>query len=228
MNLLTKKRKTWEHSTESLRNAARPFERVYGVRCDPDRLDDDERVEFAELARRGTSEERGVDLSPLGRRERAALERLIEKAAGEAGLFARRREEAAATARIRELARRAMQPARRLHLEEAGSVTFPAELFRHLREGVVWPEDVAVLFAVVGILENATTLAPRSRIEAGTLVIDRTFGLFGSADPEQRASRWKDSLANLHRVGWLTVEDARGTIRVRPGPGLAAALPRAS
>jgi hypothetical protein len=230
MNLaknLAKKRKTAETSREALLTAGRPFERVYGIRLDPDRLDDDERERFADLARRATTDERGVNLAPLGKRDRAALERLLGKAAGEESLIERRREEAKLIAETRELARRAMQPAQRLRLEEAGSVTFPAELFRHLREGVVWAEDIGALFAVVAMLENATTLAPRSRIETGTLVLDRTYGLFGPADPEQRG-RWRDSLVNLDRVGWLAVEDKGTTIRVRPGPQLASALRRAS
>jgi hypothetical protein len=217
MNLLTKKRKTWETSTESLRNAARPFERVFGVRCDPERLDDDEREQFAELARKATSEERGVNLSPLGRRERAALERLLEKAAGEADLFERRREEAAATARIRELAERAVRPSARPRFEERGAVILPRAVFEQLRGGYLWVEHVGLLAFVVAQMENGVCLAPQGRYEDGSLVIDHGWGLTGSCDGEGTFSRWKQIIEHLERNAWLDVERSGRQWRITRG-----------
>src|SRR5919109_3678548 len=143
---LTKRRRTADTTREALLAAGRPFERVYGVRLDPDRLDDDEREQFAELARKARSEEGGgVNLSPLGRRERAALERLLEKAVGETGLFERRRQEAAATVKIRELAERAVRPSARPRFEERGAVILPRAVFEQLRGGYLWIEHVGLL-----------------------------------------------------------------------------------
>jgi len=217
MNLLARKRKQFETSNESLRNAARPFERIYAVRCDPDRLDEDEREQFAELASKATTEDRGVNLSPLGRRERGALERLLEKAAGEAGLFERRREEAVTTARIRELAERAARPRARPRFEERGAIVLPQAIFAQLRSGALWIEHVGLLAFMLAQLENGVSLASQGRLEDDSLVIDHVYGLTGSADGDGTFAGWKRILEHLERNEWLDVERSGRRWRITRG-----------
>jgi len=217
MNMLTKRRKTYETTREALLATGRPFERVYAIRLDPDRLDDDERERFAELARKATTDERGVNLSPLGKRDRAALERLLGKAAGEEGLIERRREEAAATAKIRELAERAVRPPARPRFEERGAVILPRAVFEQLRGGYLWIEHVGLLAFIVAQLENGVCLAPQGRYEDDALVIDHGWGLAGSADGDGSFGRWKQIIEHLERNAWLDVERSGRQWRIRRG-----------
>jgi hypothetical protein len=147
-------------------------------------------------------------LSGLKAAEIGRLQTLVEKAAGAPGLFQKRRD----TMKLKTTGRAALEkmlkvpPRRRRHYDEPGSVTLPVLLFEHVREGILWLPDAAVLALVWSAFEARKPWSEKHRFEddGETLVLCGRFGGSLDLDPEGRI-RIDQSLAHLNRAQWLEV-----------------------
>ena len=213
---------------EQVRLARDRLGRVYGLRLDPRRLGEDDRMRLVDLVRAATPEDQvgygGVSLGQLDKGQRRALDRLVEACAGlEKGELAKRDEEAKAMRKIEALAREAMRPRRRVVWEEEGAVTFPASVGEHLRSGVLWLEHVAILFALLTAFERVE--APLGCQFEGTsgdlaLLVDANRGLaLGKlTDSDELIARWKKLVEHLGEVGYLAIEKPGPHWRIKLGP----------
>jgi hypothetical protein len=223
--MLRTKRKTTTVATsrEAVAAIRAQISRGFGVTIDAELLDGDELHELAMLTRKvlDGAEDNGtrVPLATLPKSERSKWERLVGIAAGDPDLFKNARSEQAARARISELVERARRPTARQRFEEQGAIILPAEVFTQLRLGQLWLGHLAVLAHVVGQLENGVSLAPRSRVEDGVLIVSDVYGLAGERqDGDGRFDGWRPLLAHLAQNGWLKAERAGNEWRIGLGP----------
>ncbi len=213
-----------------LRVAEDRVARAFGLRCDfVERLDSDEQARLREIMVAATPPDRGdgahggFAVGQLDKGQRRELEKLVEKGAAlELGTLERTKEEAKMSARVVELARRALMPPPKPLFEQQGSVRLPQVIFDHLdRTAPAFHiGELGVLVFVWMQLANAKALTPGGRVERGddgetTLVINTGTGLgtrFGEV------SGWKRHLAHSSENGWLVVEDGGAEVRVKLGP----------
>lgn len=167
-------------------------------------------------------------LSPAD--EEAAI-RLTDRAAGEAGFIARRRRELAAEAKQKAEAERlvlAFLPQRRA--PEPGSIELPRSVWQALtvaEDGVCDLVDAGLLVALAFAFANTSAeLFARGsfdRYEDGTPTIAVTDAghsvrLARGVYPEGvQGLNVRIHLRRLENLGWVKVEQASGTVRIRPG-----------
>jgi len=226
MSVLTRQKRQarrFVNLADSLRAAGAPFERVFGLRLNFDRLAEDERQRLAELAARATTEAEGIALDLLSKRERRDLERLLGKAAGEQDVFDRRRGEAQERRQLRELARRALKPAPRPFAMIEGGILLEGEVLGTLfgeGGGTAMPlADLAIgLWLLSAIQHPEKEIGPAgSRQEPdGAIVFDRHLLFRFGQDVEGRLSPAK-SLERLVKYGLIETTRRGSEVTVRPG-----------
>jgi hypothetical protein len=227
MSVLTRQKRQarrFVNVAENLRGAGAPFERVFGLRLNFDRLgESDERERFVVLAAKATTEAEGVNLDALSKRERRDLERLLGQAAGEEDVFDRRRQEAKETRELRDLARRALRPPARPVVKVAGGILFEREALATMFGASGAPsmplEDVAFgLWLLAAFANPDLELGPTgSRQDAdGSITFERQLLLRYGQDVDGRLSPTK-ALARLERYGLIETSRRGSTITVRPG-----------
>jgi hypothetical protein len=208
------------------------------LRPDLARLQPGERVELADLIRKGWAGTAAFSMSRLTLREHERLELLVEQSAGKepGSVFRADRENARLLAEFRRLDREARRPGRRVALDEPGSLTIPSAWllpwFEHEHGVVLEIGHWGLLIFIATQLETATPLSPNSRIEGVgenvRLVLDMRKGLGGRFDLEGRFVGWPDLLRHLHTIGLLTVDIERQEVRVGFGPRYLRKFPRAA
>jgi hypothetical protein len=197
-----------------------------GLRCDFDRLSEDEQWKVIELVREA-GEGGAWSWKKLGKRSRSTLEKLIEEASDARGVF----EDARSMEEIAEIAAEAHTAAVRRPLSRREEVTVFGEIARCIAQGWLTAADLAVLVAFVSAVTTGKPLGPRSRVERvgdhTVLVIDdANMGPFaGSFDPESQVTpRWKQSVDLLEKNEWVTVERLGKQWTVGPGRRLLLAM----
>jgi hypothetical protein len=193
-----------------------------GLRLNPERLGPGEQLELYELSREAC-EDGVLSLGRLGKKVRR-WERLVERGADRPGIFEKARADETLRAEIAKVVAEATRPPRRIRYEEPGAVVLPRQwIFEWLARPapVLWLQHIAVLVFVLAQLENGESLAPGSRIEGSgddaTLVLDPSYGLGATLDPQDRFSRWGKDLDHLARNRLLEVERQGREVRIRRG-----------
>jgi hypothetical protein len=217
---------------EQAKAAGERLGRIYGLRLDLVRLDDDEKLKLLDLVRKATPEDQigygGVNLRQLDRGGRRVLEALVEKAAGlDEGSLDRQRKDAQALHKVAALAKEALRPQPPTREQENGLILEFAEQFE---KGYAWPVHAGLVLFVAGQIIRAKPLAPNSRIEGqgldAALVIDLNVGLGTKYDPEQRLS-WQRDLGHVCANEWLAQERHGHELHLRLGKRLLRLLDRA-
>jgi len=233
VNLPTRSRER-SAAPPDLAAACNQVSRAFGVRLGPAdarrRLDAAELADLARIARAvsegATYKEGDGDRRPLAQLpdgDRRRFERLVEKAAGDPGRFDRERDRLRLREDMDKLAVRARRPARRARLEEAGSVTFPAEWLGFLRgpSPVLLPRHAALLLLIEGTWESGESFSPRVRVEGAaegmSLRVDRNMGLL-AGDGAEGFEDWPALLDHLAANGFLEIERRGRDWTVRRGP----------
>jgi len=188
-----------------------------GLRPEWDRIDNEEKLRLFELCSQA-SYGGGFNTTRLSRRELRTWEKLVEKAAAAPGAFDKAREAGQLAVKVAELATRARKPAPRPVLAEEGSVTLPREwVLDFVRDGILQPEDLAVLVFILAMFENGQTLSRGTRFEGDTLLIS-DLGLFDAdQDPMTRFGAWHEALKHLATNNFVDVERFGPTWRVKLG-----------
>lgn len=192
------------------------------LRIDFAKLNENERDKLLSLTNEMT-EGPGTSIERLGKRDRSAWEKLVEKACGREGCFAKLREQATFRAEMAKIEQSVRKPPRRVRYEQEGSIRLPRKLFEQFdRKGknpAVAVPTAGMLVLVLACLENGVALSPNSRLEGDgddtTLVIDKRLGLGERFGPPMD---WPRRLDRLAKLGWLRVEHRRQLVYVGRGP----------
>ena len=143
-----------EKAVYALRNVLVPPE-LNGEKLDPKKLSDDEGTELRDFIKRKLDGRRDYpNMEPLDAKEETRFAQLAGKAAGDEGLFARKREERETQEKIaaaKEKLRIATLP-RRLEYAEPGSIALPRFVFDWLQNPATGSLDLPILGALVGLL----------------------------------------------------------------------------
>ena len=197
-----------------------------GLRPDFLRLPEDDQRRAVELIRKA-GKGRTWSFSKLSNKDRETLEGLIERAAGEPGVFERARESEEIAALAAEAHRAAV--ARPVSRRQENGIF--EEVARCIEDGFLAVADLAVLASFVTVFVSGKPLGPRSRVEHSgdetvLIVEDANMGPFsGQFDPEsQIGPRWQMTLAHLERNEWLNVTRHGKQWTVAPGRRLTLAM----
>jgi hypothetical protein len=198
-----------------------------GLRCDFDRLDADAQRRVVELVNTA-GQGRSWSWSRLGDKDRRELERLIEQASREPGIFenARQMEEVAELAASAHRAK-VRRPLR--NREEAGIFT---EIAAGIEGGSLGAADVAMIAVISTAFVSGKPLGPRTRIDlvgdTPVLVVEdaASLGLYGGKfdEEQQLAPRWKATIQWLEEIGWFEVEKRGKEWSISAGPRMKLAL----
>jgi hypothetical protein len=202
------------------------------------RLTDEELDELTELVRRKRALLKGTpNAEELTDTETGRYEALVGKAAGDEGLFERKRRDKVAKAKLGQLKeerRMASLPKRPIYAEP-GSIELPRTVFSWLvaevnRDGAAWGiSEVGMLAAILLSFENRIPILKGGSFveEAGELVLAAPWGMGSEVPLVNRVQgstldgnggvKVRSSLATLHRNNWLVVEQSVSEIRVRLG-----------
>ena len=169
----------------------------------------------------------------------ARYEALVGKAAGEAGVLDRRRDEVTKEDEMRAEATklaRAFLPVRRD--PEPGSVELPRFVFDWLTNGEADTFDLTDLGLLAGLVYSFANESGALFVNGGFEVADdgprivvgkggsAGLRLVAGADDTQRV-QVRAHLANLRRNGWAEVEVVRGVTTIRPGERMRKLWPKA-
>lgn len=224
------KRRTWRVPREQLAPIEATLFRVYGLQADTGLLEEREQAELVEFAQvAATDGGGGLNLTQLPERDRRKFERLVAKAAAKpSDYFDTTRRDAAAFAKVRELAVRARRPEARPRWEERGAVVLSREVaFDWFRqpEPILHVEHLGLLVFLAGMFENGEAHGRTARFEGAgdelTLVVDANLGLgaASSFDADGSIGRgWRRYLEHLEANGFFVVERNGRTWRIKRGP----------
>ena len=213
----TKTRARTQVGREHLRWINNKLTRWTNLKPDFDRLSADDKAALHELVvAASASEDPKADVfnpDRLGKRERAKLERLVEKAADQPEAFAKARDSADLRRMVREIARDVLvtKPTKtqegrffdavhkQLHLKDGGTAVFADHL------GVL----VLLLDALLSAEMPPGALPNSARVEAGEdgaplIVWRRGNRLFGNATGNAGPRIW-ETLKHLERNAWITL-----------------------
>jgi hypothetical protein len=197
-----------------------------GLRCDFDRLSEDDQRKVIDLVREA-GKGGGWSWTKLSKKDRTTLEKLIERAADTPGLFKQTRD----MEEIAALAAEAHVAAVRRPLSRKQEHGIFAELARQVEDGHLHAPHVALIALVLTIYTSGRALGPRSRVESladgePVLIVDAVFGpLGGNLDPDSEISaRWKQNLSHLEANSWLEVRRNGPEWWVSPGARLRAVM----
>ena len=217
---------------DRLFRAAQPFRGVFsfgdaeldGVKLDEALLSEEETKELRGLAKqRRQSEE---DFPPA---DRARYEQLVGLAAGDPDLFQHKREEAEMKAKLQDAAEKLHRSTlpRRPKLEQPGSVTLPAFLFKWMTDGRLDSWSLADTAAVAAILwafelEDARLFGratfERQEGEPTIVISDATARLgFGAGVDPDDAIPLAQCFLCLEANKWIVQRWESGTLHVQLG-----------
>jgi len=148
-------------------------------------------------------------LENLKAAEITLLERLVEAAAAEPGLFAKRRKRA----EMRRVAKAvtdkmlALPPRKRRHYEEPGSVVLSAAVFEDVEREKLWPIDVLYLAHVLSMFERRRASGSATFEDDGETLLVKGSLFAGLVDARGRLTNLAEdcALRDLDQSGWLEV-----------------------
>jgi hypothetical protein len=181
-----------------------------GLRCDFDRLPEDEQRRAIELVRE--ADQGTWAWERLGDRKRKELEKLIERAADTPGIFQDTRSMEEIVALAGEANRQAVRrPFRRS--EEKGLLH---ELGEQLAGGFASVNTVSAIVMTLIAMERGQAFGPQGRVERDAdgepvLVIDGRFGLSTERqDWRGTLAAWQQGLTQASRNGWVEIDRSGG------------------
>ena len=196
-----------------------------GLRCNFDRLSEDDQRRAVELVRE--ADYQTWSWQRLGEKKRKELEGLIERAADARGIF----KDTRAAEEIKALADSAHVAAVRRPLSRKEENGIFAEIAVGIEARSLDAASVAMIAVVATAFVSGRPLGPRTRVERDgeqpVLVIeDVSFGLYGGQfdQEEQLAPRWKQDLGWLEEAGWFQVDRQGKQWTIKPGSRMRAAM----
>jgi hypothetical protein len=187
-----------------------------GVRVDPDLLSEDEQRELRDLVREAS--EGGWTLDKLDKKQQRRFEQLVERGAGDDGIFERARQDS----EIRALARSALREAVRRPITRREERGLLAELGRQIRGGYLNVDHAAAVVVLLIAFESGETFGPKQRFEGtgadAVLVIDANWGFASERhDPGGVFAGWKKLVDHAAKNAWFVVGKAGPEWRISLG-----------
>jgi hypothetical protein len=182
-----------------------------GLRVNTDRLSEDEQERLVALVNEAGSG-RAWWWDKLKKKDRTALEGLIEKGADAPRIF----EETRALEEIRALAAEAHVAAVRRPFRPREESGILHELGRQFADGFLTADMLGPLLVVFLSLERGEAFAPQARVERDpdgeqVLVVSRAYGLVSERrDWRGSLAAWPQALTHAERNAWLIVDRSAG------------------